>query len=55
MFSQEALLFLADVIKKSVALRKKEQIRRGDMIDLMLDALEKNDAVSKKRKFGKQP
>ncbi len=25
------------------------------MIDLMLDALEKNNAVSKKRKFGKQP
>ncbi len=37
-----------------MTLRKKEQIRRGDMIDLMLDALEKNNAVPKK-KFGKQP
>ncbi len=36
-------MFFADIVRKSVALRKQQKIKRGDLIDLVLDALEANE------------
>ncbi len=42
----EAILFFADVVRKAVALRRKQKTKRNDMIDLVLEALENSDEVT---------
>ncbi len=39
LFDEESMKFLANVVKSTVAHRRKENIRRGDLIDIVLEAL----------------
>ncbi len=40
---EEAIMFFVDVMKKSLALRETEGVRRNDLIDLMRDAVKKRE------------
>ncbi len=46
-FDKEALLFFADVVKKAVAHRRENKVKRGDLIDLVLEALEASENAPK--------
>ncbi len=40
----ESMLFFADVVRKSVALRKEQGTKRGDLIDLVLEAMDNSES-----------
>ncbi len=42
-------MFFADIVRKSVALRKEQKTKRGDLIDLMMEALEASENEPKEK------
>ncbi len=42
-FDRESMLFFAEVVRKAVAHRRETRTKRGDMIDLVLEALEASE------------